>query len=44
MFVTPAHQSPTGVAIAPARRAALLEWAAGARHVIEDDYDAEYRL
>jgi GntR family transcriptional regulator/MocR family aminotransferase len=44
VFVTPAHQSPTGVAIAPARRAALLEWAAaGARHVIEDDYDAEYR-
>jgi GntR family transcriptional regulator/MocR family aminotransferase len=43
-FVTPAHQSPTGVALAPARRAALLEWA-GARGglVIEDDYDAEYR-
>ena len=43
-FVTPAHQSPTGVAAAPERRAALLEWAAqGARYVIEDDYDAEYR-
>ncbi|HEX4563941.1 MAG TPA: PLP-dependent aminotransferase family protein, partial [Solirubrobacteraceae bacterium] len=44
VFVTPAHQSPTGVAAAPERRAALLEWAAnGTRYVIEDDYDAEYR-
>ncbi len=43
-LVTPAHQSPTGVALAPARRAALLEWASSpARVVIEDDYDAEYR-
>jgi GntR family transcriptional regulator/MocR family aminotransferase len=44
VLVTPAHQSPTGVALAPPRRAALLAWAA--RHeglVIEDDYDAEYR-
>jgi GntR family transcriptional regulator/MocR family aminotransferase len=44
VLVTPAHQSPTGVALAPARRSALLEWAsAGDRVVIEDDYDAEYR-
>ncbi len=44
VFVTPAHQSPTGVAAAPERRAALLEWASGGRRfVIEDDYDAEYR-
>ena len=44
MFVTPAHQSPTGVALAPARRAALLEWAgATGGLLIEDDYDAEYR-
>jgi GntR family transcriptional regulator/MocR family aminotransferase len=44
VFVTPAHQSPSGVALAPARRAALLEWAeARAGLVIEDDYDAEYR-
>ncbi|HEV2979845.1 MAG TPA: PLP-dependent aminotransferase family protein [Solirubrobacteraceae bacterium] len=44
VLVTPAHQSPTGVAMAPARRAALLEWAAaGSGYVIEDDYDAEYR-
>ena len=44
VLVTPAHQSPTGVALAPARRAALLDWAgAPKRVVIEDDYDAEYR-
>src|SRR5271165_745476 len=44
VLVTPAHQSPTGVALAPPRRAALLEWAAEpGRVVIEDDYDAEYR-
>ncbi len=43
-LLTPAHQSPTGVALAPERRAAVLAWAAeGARLVIEDDYDAEYR-
>jgi GntR family transcriptional regulator / MocR family aminotransferase len=44
VLITPAHQSPTGVALAPARRAALLEWASSpGRVVIEDDYDAEYR-
>ena len=44
VLVTPAHQSPTGVALAPRRRAALLEWASAAGGlVIEDDYDAEYR-
>lgn len=44
VIVTPAHQWPTGVVLAPARRLALLEWAreAGA-FVIEDDYDAEFR-
>ncbi len=41
--VTPAHQFPTGVVLAPARRRALLDWAAGGRLVIEDDYDAEHR-
>jgi GntR family transcriptional regulator/MocR family aminotransferase len=44
VLVTPAHQSPTGVALAPGRRAALLEWAGDSGGVvIEDDYDAEYR-
>ena len=44
VVLTPAHQFPTGVVLAPERRAAVLEWAArtGAL-VIEDDYDAEYR-
>jgi GntR family transcriptional regulator / MocR family aminotransferase len=42
--VTPAHQFPTGVVLAPERRAALAEWAirTGAL-VLEDDYDSEYR-
>ena len=45
VLVTPAHQFPTGVVLAPERRAALLEWAARRRAiVIEDDYDAEYRF
>ena len=44
VLVTPAHQSPTGVAMAPARRAALLAWAADTGGlIVEDDYDAEYR-
>ncbi len=43
VLTTPAHQSPTGVVLAPARRAALLDWARAGNLVIEDDYDAEYR-
>jgi GntR family transcriptional regulator/MocR family aminotransferase len=44
VVLTPAHQFPTGVALAPERRAALLEWARCSDAVIvEDDYDAEYR-
>lgn len=42
-MLTPAHQFPTGVVLAPARRRALLAWAAGGGLVIEDDYDAEHR-
>src|SRR5260370_1420152 len=44
VVLTPAHQWPTGVLVAPERRLALVEWAA--RHdatIIEDDYDAEFR-
>jgi GntR family transcriptional regulator/MocR family aminotransferase len=44
VVVTPAHQSPTGVVLAPARRHALAEWAS--RHdayIVEDDYDSEFR-
>jgi GntR family transcriptional regulator / MocR family aminotransferase len=40
---TPAHQSPTGVVLSPARRTALVQWARADHLVIEDDYDAEYR-
>ena len=42
-LLTPAHQFPTGVVLAPARRRALLEWAAEGGLVVEDDYDAEFR-
>lgn len=42
--VTPAHQSPLSLTLSPARRQALLTWAAeGERWIIEDDYDGEYR-
>ena len=43
VLVTPAHQFPTGVTLAPRRRAAILRWAAAGGLVIEDDYDAEFR-
>lgn len=44
VVVTPAHQFPTGVVLAPERRRRLLAWAAerGAT-IVEDDYDAEFR-
>ena len=43
ILATPAHQSPTGVAMAPARRGAVIAWARTGGLVIEDDYDAEFR-
>jgi GntR family transcriptional regulator/MocR family aminotransferase len=43
VLVTPAHQWPTGVVLAPERRRALLAWAADGGLVVEDDYDAEHR-
>ena len=44
VVVTPAHQSPTGVVLSPARRRALTDWARrGGGYVIEDDYDSEFR-
>ena len=44
VITTPAHQFPTGVVLAPERRAELIAWAAKRDTlVIEDDYDAEYR-
>jgi GntR family transcriptional regulator / MocR family aminotransferase len=44
VVVAPAHQFPTGVVMTPARRAALIGWAARTGGlVVEDDYDAEFR-
>jgi GntR family transcriptional regulator / MocR family aminotransferase len=44
VVLTPAHQWPTGVVLAPERRRALIAWAAERDAVIiEDDYDAEFR-
>jgi GntR family transcriptional regulator/MocR family aminotransferase len=42
--LTPAHQFPLGVTLAPRRRRDFIEWAtAGGGLVIEDDYDGEFR-
>ncbi|WP_264077845.1 PLP-dependent aminotransferase family protein [Mycolicibacterium houstonense] len=41
VFLTPAHQFPTGVVLGPQRRRELLAWDGAL--IIEDDYDAEYR-
>ena len=44
VLTTPAHQYPLGVALAPARRTALVEWARRSdAWIIEDDYDGEFR-
>src|SRR5579859_1780725 len=43
--LTPAHQFPLGMTLAPARRTAFMRWAAQTGGVIiEDDYDGEYRF
>jgi len=41
-IVTPAHQFPLGVALAPLRRHELVAWTRGGGLVLEDDYDAEF--
>jgi GntR family transcriptional regulator/MocR family aminotransferase len=44
VLLTPAHQFPTGFALAPERRAAVLDWARTTGGVVlEDDYDGEFR-
>ncbi len=44
-YLTPAHQFPLGVTLSLSRRLALLEWARAAdAHLLEDDYDSEYRF
>ncbi len=43
-LLTPAHQSPLGVALSLPRRRQLLAWAARKQAwIIEDDYDSEFR-
>lgn len=45
VLLTPAHQFPTGAALAPDRRLAVVRWAAAAGTlVLEDDYDGEFRF
>ena len=44
VLLTPAHQCPTGVALAPSRRRELVAWVDDVDGLIlEDDYDAEFR-
>jgi GntR family transcriptional regulator/MocR family aminotransferase len=44
VFVTPAHQFPTGVVLAKERRRRLIGWLQRSRgFAFEDDYDAEFR-
>jgi len=44
VLLTPAHQFPLGVALAPDRRRQLADWASKTGGlVIEDDYDGEFR-
>src|SRR4029077_2043645 len=44
VLLSPAHQYPLGVALAPARRRQVADWAARTGGVvIEDDYDGEFR-
>jgi GntR family transcriptional regulator / MocR family aminotransferase len=44
VVVTPAHQFPLGMTLAPERRTALIAWAHGSDAlIVEDDYDGEYR-
>ena len=44
VLLSPAHQFPLGVALAPERRRRVADWAARtAGLVIEDDYDGEFR-
>ena len=44
VLLTPAHQHPWGVVLAPRRRTALVEWARRKDgYLIEDDYDGEFR-
>ena len=44
VLLTPAHQFPLGMALAPRRRTRVIQWARDTGGVvIEDDYDGEFR-
>ncbi|WP_408055786.1 MocR-like pyridoxine biosynthesis transcription factor PdxR [Streptomyces lycii] len=44
VLLTPAHHFPTGMPLAPDRRAAVVDWARRTGGlVLEDDYDGEFR-
>ena len=44
VLLTPAHQFPLGMALAPQRRSRIVAWADATNGlVIEDDYDGEFR-
>jgi GntR family transcriptional regulator/MocR family aminotransferase len=44
VFLTPAHQFPTGCVLSAERRRQLLDWSrTSSGLIIEDDYDAEFR-
>jgi GntR family transcriptional regulator/MocR family aminotransferase len=44
VFLTPAHQFPTGAVLGAARRQAIVKWLEERRgFALEDDYDAEFR-
>ncbi len=44
VLLTPAHQSPFGMALHPTRRAAVIDWAeCTGGYVVDDDYDGEFR-
>lgn len=43
MYLTPAHQYPSGVALSSRRRAQWLAWARGCDgYLLEDDYDSDF--
>lgn len=44
VYVTPSHQYPTGATLSLDRRLRLLHWAAETgSHIVEDDYDSDFR-
>lgn len=44
VLLTPAHQSPFGMALHPTRRSAVVDWAQRTGgYVVDDDYDGEFR-